>query len=171
MSEEHAPDGERAGESDAPDEVGEEGGEEGVERGKPLSIRDVMPSSPPRARPRSPGESEDGGEEEEETGEGRPTPVRIAMDAPPPGDSRPPEELPSRRFETGEEEWVVRVTGRSVAGARPDPGAPLMHLTFYRPEAPLCPEREVLTVERELELFYDEDLAELLQRSRPCAAE
>lgn len=158
---------------DAREEGGENSGSRETERGKPLSIRDVAPSSPARARPdeRRAGEESAGdegpGSEPEEEDDRRPTPVRVAMDTPPPGDSRPTEALPSRRFQLGDEEWIVRITGRTVTGTRPDPGAHLMELTFYRAPEPDEPVRELLTVERDLDLFYDEDLGELLERSRP----
>lgn len=148
--------------------------EEELQRGKPLSIRDVAPSSPARARPREPDpedEAESPTEEERrETGEDakRPTPVRVAMDAPPPGDSRPTEALPARTFLFGEEAWIARITGRTVSGTRPDAGAPLMELSFYRAEEPDDPRRRVLTVEKDLDRFYDEDLGELLARARPA---
>lgn len=158
------------GESEAP--------EEELQRGRPLSVQDVSPSSPARARPRertsgdeaAPPSEGEGGEEEGE-GARRPTPVRVAMDAPPPGDSRPTESLPARRFLAGEEEeeeWIVRITGRTVSGTPPDTGAPLMELSFYRADEPDVPRRQLLTVERDLELYYDEDLGELLERARPA---
>ncbi|NIR80367.1 MAG: hypothetical protein GWM92_16550 [Gemmatimonadetes bacterium] len=95
--------------------------------------------------------------------------MRVAMDAPPPGDSRPTKALPARRFLVGEEEWIARITGRTVSGTRPDTGAPLMELSFYRADEPDDPRRHVLTVERDLDHFYDEDLGELLERARPAA--
>lgn len=94
-----------------------------------------------------------------------PTPVRVAMDAPPPGDSRPAEELPSRRFEVEGKEWIVRISGRTITGTRPDAGALLMHLSFFRPEQPEMPARQLVTVDRSLDAFYDEDLQELFERS------
>lgn len=112
---------------------------------------------------------EEAGEEEQEEPQAAasvPTPVRVAMDAPPPGDSRPPDELPSRRFELDGEEWIVRITGRTITGTRPDAGALLMHLSFFRPEEPGDPIRRLVTVDRPLETLYPEDLAELFGRSR-----
>lgn len=157
---------------------------------KPISVRDLMPPSssegrraPERSGPAEPtegprravGDEEADEEQAEPDEEGddessgpRPTPVRVAMDAPPPGDSRPASALPSRRFEAREEEWVVRITGRTVTGTRPDPGALLMHLTFYRSDDPETPVRELLTVERPLDALYEEDLEEFLDRSRPA---
>ncbi|MDX1568291.1 MAG: hypothetical protein R3223_10860 [Longimicrobiales bacterium] len=96
-----------------------------------------------------------------------PTPVRVAMDAPPPGDSRPPEELPSRRFEVEDQEWIVRISGRTITGTRPDPGALLMYLSFFRADDPEDPRRRLVTVDRPLDALYEEDLRELYQRSRP----
>ncbi|MFP3949020.1 MAG: hypothetical protein ACLFWG_09845 [Longimicrobiales bacterium] len=99
-----------------------------------------------------------------------PTPVRVAMEAPPPGDSRPPEELPSRRFEVEGEEWIVRISGRTITGSRPDPGALLMHLSFFRSEDPEDPRRRLITVDRPLDALYEEDLRELYERSRPTGS-
>lgn len=171
---------------------GDESGSDDEER-KPISVRDLMPPSasegrrraPVRRRPQKPGDGPEEAEEEpadeepdEEDGEAaggesspsRPTPVRVAMDAPPPGDSRPTEALPSRRFEARDEEWIVRITGRTMTGTRPDPGALLMHLTFFRAEEPESPVRELLTVNRPLDALYPEDLDEFLERSRPASA-
>lgn len=100
-----------------------------------------------------------------------PTPVRVAMDAPPPGDSRPPEDLPSRRFEVDGEEWIVRISGRTVTGTRPDAGALLMHLSFFRPDEPESALRGLITVDRPLDALYEEDLLELFERSRPMDRE
>lgn len=116
------------------------------------------------------------GKKVEDSGESQPaasvpTPVRVAMDAPPPGDSRPPEALPSRRFEVDGEEWIVRISGRTITGTRPDPGALLMHLSFFRPEEPETPIRTLITVDRPLDALYEEDLGELLGRSRPAERE
>lgn len=142
---------------------------------EPISVRDLMPSSPSRprrrSRPRSdaperpepPAEAE---EEEAEPEDSRPTPVRIAMDRPPPGDSRPAEALPSRRFEVEGQEWIVRITGRTITGSRPDPGALLMQLVFCHADDPDTPLRELLTVDRPLDALYQEDLEAFLERSR-----
>lgn len=172
--------------SDEPADAGSgEPGEEGPagdEEPKPISVRDLMPSASSRPRRRSrprgesaeaPGAPEETEEppDEEESGESRPTPVRIAMDRPPPGDSRPAEELPSRRFDAEGEEWIVRITGRTITGSRPDPGALLMQLVFCRAEEPETPRRELLTVDRPLDALYEEDLQEFLGRSRPTEAD
>lgn len=153
---------------------------------RPISVRDLMPEPSPERRerqappgresaepveatrePSEPGTPiEDDTDDGEEDGESRPTPVRVAMDAPPPGDSRPMESLPTRPFEVGDQEWIVRITGRTVTGTRPDAGAHLMQLEFYRAEEPETPARKLLTVERPLEALYPEDLAEYLERAR-----
>jgi len=179
----------------APDIFQPPGGEGEDDGPRPISVRDLMPEpdpgrrerpSPPRpasgadaeggagpAAPEAPGRADREGEKEgEEEGEdagadvSRPTPVRVAMDTPPPGDSRPMESLPSRTFRARGREWVVRVTGRTVTGTRPDPGAHLMQLEFYHAEEPEEPVRELLTVERSLDALYPEDLEEFLERSR-----
>lgn len=100
-----------------------------------------------------------------------PTPVRVAMDAPPPGDSRPPDELPSRRFEVDGEDWIVRLSGRTITGTRPDAGALLMHLSFHRPDEPESASRKLITVDRPLDALYEEDLLEFFQRSLPTDTE
>lgn len=165
---------------------------------RPISVRDLMPSpstrpsrrsssrgeAPPRESPEREedtaasgdpaADSDEAGDEEDQEPEGAasvPTPVRVAMDAPPPGDSRPPEELPSRRFELDGEEWIVRITGRTITGTRPDSGALLMHLSFFRPEEPETPARRLVAVDRPLDALYEEDLAELFHRSRPAERE
>ena len=78
------------------------------------------------------------------------------------------EEFPSRPFTAKGEEWWVRVTGRSRTGRSPDPGAPLMQLHFFRSSDLETPRRRLLTVDRPLDEFYEEDLEELLDRSRPA---
>lgn len=173
---------------------GDEEGEADRERRRPISVRDLMPSPPTRPTRRGSeeveraaraGEREERGErgaEEKVAGEARtaeeggeepaaPTPVRVAMDAAPPGDSRPVEELPSRRFEVRGEEWIARITGRTVTGTRPDAGALLMELTFSRPDDPQNPFRKLLTVDRPLDALYDEDLIEMFERSRSVGRE
>lgn len=162
---------------DASDEAG---GSDEEER-RPISVRDLMPEPSPERRRREPPHRAPGGDQEpreapsepdgestagDEGGAGRPTPVRVAMDAPPPGDSRPVESLPSRTFEALGREWIVRITGRTVTGTRPDAGALLMQLEFFHPREPETPVRELLTVDRPLDALYEKDLEELLERSR-----
>ena len=179
-------------EEDAPqaEEASGGGDDDADEDGpRPISVRDLMPEPSParRDRPSPSGGPDDADREtaadavevpperepepdEEDDGEeaSRPTPVRVAMDAPPPGDSRPVDSLPSRTFEARGREWIVRVTGRTITGTRPDAGAHLMQLEFYHAEEPDEPVRELLTVERSLEALYPRDLDEFLERSRPA---
>lgn len=169
----------QSGEEPESREAGDDEAEE-EDGPKPISVRDLMPPSSSEGRRRAPergGPAEEterpepaGPEEggDDESAPSRPTPVRVAMDAPPPGDSRPRRALPSRRFEARGEEWIVRITGRTVTGTRPDAGALLMHLTFYRSADPDTPVRELLTVERPLDALYEQDLEEFLDRSRPA---
>lgn len=187
-------DSEDDGRDEARDEVGQggEAGSEDEDAPRPISVRDLMPSPPSRPSRRPPERTErperaaepeeevggpeeegppaeEGGVEEPAGAASVPTPVRVAMDAPPPGDSRPPEELPSRRFEVEGEEWIVRISGRTITGTRPDAGALLMHLSFFRGDDPEDLRRRLVTVDRPLDALYDEDLRELYARSRPAA--
>lgn len=177
--------------SDDPDSDDEPEPKEEDDGRKPISVRDLMPPATSEGRRRAPerrepptppervermdrdeepsGESEVSGEEADDAAAASPpTPVRVAMDAPPPGDSRPPQALPTRSFQARGEEWIVRITGRTVTGTHPDAGALLMHLTFFRSSDPEKPARELLTVDRPLEALYEEDLEEFLDRSRPA---
>lgn len=96
----------------------------------------------------------------------RPTPVRDAMQESQEPAS-PSDEVPSRRFHHGEEEWIVRLEGRTRSGRAADSGAPLLHLRFYREPEAADPERHVVAAGRSLDDFHDQELSDALERSRP----
>ena len=80
------------------------------------------------------------------------------------------EDLPSRTFSTGGTEWIVRLSGKAFAGVTSRSGAPLVELTFYRPEAPATPVSRTLTVGRTLEGMADEAFPGLLETARPVSS-
>ena len=131
----------------------------------PRSVRDSM--GPPAPASRATGAEKSSGRDGEKDDEGaRPTPVREMMGRDPASDAVQVE-LPRRVFGAEEQEWVVTVVGTSVTGAPSDPGAPLLHLHFARAEEPDTPLRQLLTVGRDIEDLFDEELRQLLQRARP----
>ena len=81
----------------------------------------------------------------------------------------PPEDLPSRTFSTDGVEWIVRLSGRALAGSMSRSRAPLLELTFYRPEAPSSAVRRALTVGRSLDGLAEESLPGLLHGARPVS--
>lgn len=95
----------------------------------------------------------------------RPTPVRDLMagsgDAPATGAA----EL--RVLESEGETWHVRVGGRQRSGTSPDRGASLLLLFFQRSPDEGTPDREAYAPARSLDDVGDDELLELLARSRP----
>ncbi len=81
----------------------------------------------------------------------------------------PPEELPSKTFSAGGVEWIVRLSGKALAGSMSRSRAPLLELTFYRPEAPSSAVRRALTVGRSLDGLAEESLPGLLHGARPVS--
>lgn len=100
-------------------------------------------------------------------GDSRPTPVRDLMDGAGEGLEAAEVPAPSRAFEADGEHWIVRVEGRTRSGTAPDRGALLLHLRFYRDEDAEHPEREAVVAGTSLDPLYDEELADILRRSRP----
>ena len=98
---------------------------------------------------------------------GKLTSAREMMGLPTPDPEEEGEDRDRRDFRASGDDWTVRVTGRSRTGRSPDPGAPLMQLFFFKRSDAEKPSRRLLTVDRPLEEFYEEDLQELLERSRP----
>ena len=98
-----------------------------------------------RERPRGPrdkGRSRGGGRGRDRRGP-TPVPAREALE----GQALEPtavEDLPSLQFTSEGVEWIVRLSGQTSTGSAPDPGASLLHLTFYRAADPLVAEREAL---------------------------
>ena len=127
--------------------------------GKPISIRDAVgaPDRPTR-KPTS--------DLSPNVGEPMriPTPARAEMAT----DGGPIErrEASSRLFRDGETEWQARISGTFRTGRPPDTGATLMHLVFEKQGAPEG-SLELFTVATNLEELHEDDLKELLQRSRP----
>lgn len=163
-------------EPDEPEDKGEEGdrGEEGqggaeAQEGRedprrPTPVRQTLPPARPApVRQRTPtGEDEDDDPE-------RPTPVRQAMEAE--REEPPPVEAPSLRFFREDEEWIVRVEGRTRSGRREDAGAPLLLLSFARAEDPDRRLREAVGIGRSLETLTPGELGRLLDASRPYREE
>lgn len=138
------------------------------DRKRPPSVKEVLGAPRPvSSSASSPSEAGKAREEGEGDGRGgRPTPVREMMGPEAVGEAARIE-LPRRTFEREGEAWAVTMVGTTVTGAPRDPGAPLMHLHFSRAETPDEPLRELLCVGRGLDRLFEEELRELLERSRP----
>ena len=95
-----------------------------------------------------------------------PTPVRQGLE-PHPRDQIRGAEGRSRAFQAGEEEWAVRVSGRTASGRGTDPRVPLVLLFFASGAEPDRPIREILVPGRGLEELTDQELIVLLGRARP----
>lgn len=116
--------------------------------GKKASLPPAAPSgdaSPQRIRPRRMGGAMDAVGAAEESGRGS--------------------AATARTFKDGETEWIVRLAGAGRSGTAPDPGVPLMHLTFSHASDPE-PVRDLLVAGRGIESLYEEELRGLLARSR-----
>lgn len=104
-------------------------------------------------------------------GEGqRPTPVRLSMDAQR-EDPEPIEPPCTRVRRRDDEEWVVRVEGRTETGGPEDAGAPLLFLTFARAEDPQTRIREIVRVGRRLDALSEAELLDALDDARPYEGE
>lgn len=90
------------------------------------------------------------------TSSGREEPKRSALEP------TPLEDFPSRRFEHDGCEWIVRLCGQTSTGSVADPGAPLMHVVFYKAADPLVACGDVFVVGRSLEGLPELRLSELL---------
>jgi len=167
--------------------------------GKPIPIRDVVGESAPRPagrtdepgsvpgsqapglrgqRERPEGPRGKGPSRRSEGGQGsRPAGNEMAS-----GREEPPRpqlvptplaELPHRSFEHDGCEWIVRLCGQASTGLATDPGAPVMHLFFYRAADPDVACGDALVVGRSLEGLPELRLPELLAgaRSAPSANE
>lgn len=73
---------------------------------------------------------------------------------------------PVRAFEVDGEEWVVRIVGTTSVGTAPDVRAPVLLFGFARAAEPDGLEREAMAPGTSLDDLSDDDLAQLLQRSR-----
>jgi hypothetical protein len=101
-----------------------------------------------------------------------PTPVRAALASAAPAsapaahapcqESAPPEAT----FEVEGARWVVRVLGRSGAGAA---NTPLLLLGFFRPDDPSAPQREAWAVARNLEALTELHLESAWRAGTPTA--
>ena len=82
-------------------------------------------------------------------------------------------ELPHRSFEHDGCEWIVRLCGQTSTGLVIDPGAPVMHLFFYKAAEPDVACGDTLVTGRSLEELPEFQLPELLAgaRSAPSANE
>lgn len=149
----------RDGQEGREDREPEEPEDEGSHR--PTPVRKAMPSARPTPVRKRESASGEGGDEDPD----RPTPVRQAMEAE--REEPPPVEAPSLRFFREDEEWIVRVEGRTTSGRREDAGAPLLLLSFARAEDPDRRLREVVGAGRTLEALGPDQLGRLLDASRP----
>lgn len=109
-----------------------------------------------------------------EEGERRaPIPVREMVPATKPEPVRPPDKAPApspevvRELEVEGQTWEAREGGVTRSGTAPDSGAPLLLVTFQRPDREGDPEREAMTVAGSLEELSDLQLRELFGGSRP----
>ena len=80
----------------------------------------------------------------------------------PPLQPTPLEDFPARSFEHDGCEWIVRLCGQASTGSAMDPGAPLMHLVFYRATDPHAACGDLLETGRSLEGLSESRLSELL---------
>ncbi len=119
-----------------------------------------------RERPRGTGSSpkRDGGgrRRPDRTGveSGRAEPQRSQLEP------TPLERLPYRSFEHAGCEWIVRLCGQTSTGSAMDPGAPLMHLVFYKATNPSTACGEALVPGRSLEGLAELQLPDLLAKAR-----
>jgi hypothetical protein len=146
-----------------------EGGEKAP---KPISIRDVLGDRPPK-RPSSGRAStgaapvRPGGTSGQNSGR-TPTPVRVGLAGPESAEPSAPPVVRTRRLSVGEIEWSVELLGIGRSGTRPDPGTPVLHLSFRNEALEGKDVREVMCAGGEdLSGMTDERLEELLKRSRP----
>jgi len=149
--------------------------EDGSGKAKPIPIREAVGEPGPRGA----GNSDTKGSE---TRENAPTPPaagprgeRERTGGPrgkrtsgreeqrrPPLQPTPLEDFPARSFEHDGCEWIVRLCGQASTGSAMDPGAPLMHLVFYRATDPLTACGDLLETGRSLEGLSEFRLSELL---------
>jgi hypothetical protein len=78
----------------------------------------------------------------------------------------PLEDLPYRTFEHAGCEWIVRLCGQTSTGSAMDPGAPLMHLVFYKTTDPSTACGEALVPGSSLEGLPELRLPDLLGKAR-----
>lgn len=147
------------------DEDREPDGPDEEDKPRPTPVRQTVPP----ARPKSVRQRDATAPEAEDDDPERPTPVRQAMEVE--REEPPPVEPPSLRFLREDEEWIVRVEGRTRSGRREDAGAPLLLLSFARAEDPERRLREAVGIGRTLESLTPGDLGRLLDASRPYREE
>jgi hypothetical protein len=102
----------------------------------------------------------------------RPIPVRAGESVPQPARqeraSAPgPPTLEPVRFTAEGREWIARAAGHGASGRSRATAAPLLLVTFAPADAPDVPLREVVGVGRDLCGLTEDELADLLRRSRP----
>jgi hypothetical protein len=78
----------------------------------------------------------------------------------------PLEDLPHRTFEHDGSEWIVRLCGQTSTGSTVDPGAGLMHLSFYSATDPSVVCGDLLVPGKSLEELSEIQLPELLAFAR-----
>ena len=76
------------------------------------------------------------------------------------------EDLPSCHFEVEGVEWIARLSGRTATGSGSDPGAPLLHLTFFKSADPMVAVVEALLPGESIDHLFESDLSEVLATAR-----
>jgi len=109
-------------------------------------------------------------EGENEAGQNRrPTPVRMAMEgSEPEGGGRGIEVRGFQDPATGQE-WIARISGRSMSGVVPLRIIPLIEVAFCKADQPAVPVRRGLRQGESLEDLDEGGLLELLRASGPYA--
>jgi len=136
---------------------------------EPTPIRDVVGESgttPKRTSEGGPERPEFGrGERKERPARSRPFSVRDTVD----GAAHEPtavQELPSCHFEVEGVQWIARLSGRASTGSGPNPGAPLLHLTFFKSADPLVAVVETLLPGESFDQLFEADLSDVLATAR-----
>ena len=106
-------------------------------------------------------------EEDQESTDRRPTPVRQAMEAGEPSSKGPMAENRSFHDPEDGQEWIARVSGRTTSGVLPLRTISIMELTFCRVREPDVPVRHALCQGDSMADMEDGELLQLLRTSRP----
>jgi hypothetical protein len=84
----------------------------------------------------------------------------------PPAHPTAAEDLPSKEFELDGVRWILRVTGWSSVRSALHRDGKVVHLTFFRAEAPSEPRFEILEPGVVLEALSEIQAMDLLRRAR-----
>ena len=97
----------------------------------------------------------------------RPVPVRAAMDASEPEEGDEGSLLRQFCDPKTDQEWVVRISGRSTSGVLPLRVIPLMELNFSKSEAPNAPVRRAIYQGESMDELDDAGLLLLFRSAGP----